>query len=335
MAVRGSVVVRRQLGGRLRSLREDAGKTIRDVAEAKLFSQSKMFRLESGRVPARMGDVWALCRFYGVDSTVADALARLAEGVHNDHWWEDHDRASPNWFHLYRSLESTCTGLFAYHPELVPGLLQTDEYTELVIATDGEVDEEVIRERLDIRLERKLSAFSRENLQVTMVVGAAALTRGIASSGVIQRQFEYLCDISSGEHVQVRILPSTMGVRARLHGQFTLMDFEDPADPSVAYVETHVGAHYFEGEAYVARYRQAMLALIDASIPVKEFEMSTSWIKATASQDGVDCVEMREHEGHIEVRDSKNPEGPGLRFTPGEWAAWLDGAKKGEFDHLV
>jgi hypothetical protein len=44
---------------------------------------------------------------------------------------------------------------------------------------------------------------------------------------------------------------------------------------------------------------------------------------------------MRQHEGHIEVRDSKNPEGPGLRFTPGEWAAWLDGAKKGEFDHLA
>jgi hypothetical protein len=44
---------------------------------------------------------------------------------------------------------------------------------------------------------------------------------------------------------------------------------------------------------------------------------------------------MRQRESHIEVRDSKNPEGLALRFTAGEWAAWLDGAKNGEFDHLI
>ena len=63
--------------------------------------------------------------------------------------------------------------------------------------------------------------------------------------------------------------------------------------------------------------------------------MTTPWIKASASESGVQCVEMRQNGGHIEVRDSKHPDGASLRFTPGEWAAWLDGAKKGEFDHLA
>jgi len=44
---------------------------------------------------------------------------------------------------------------------------------------------------------------------------------------------------------------------------------------------------------------------------------------------------MRRHSGAIEVRDSKNPDGPILRYTSAEWAAWLDGAKNGEFDHLA
>jgi hypothetical protein len=59
------------------------------------------------------------------------------------------------------------------------------------------------------------------------------------------------------------------------------------------------------------------------------------WIKATASDSGGNCVEMRRRGDAVEVRDSKDPEGPVLRFTPSELAAWLDGARKHEFDHLA
>jgi len=62
---------------------------------------------------------------------------------------------------------------------------------------------------------------------------------------------------------------------------------------------------------------------------------STQWIKARASNGGGQCIEMRRHAGGVDVRDSKDPEGPVLHYTPGEFEAWLDGAKKGEFDHLV
>jgi hypothetical protein len=38
----------------------------------------------------------------------------------------------------------------------------------------------------------------------------------------------------------------------------------------------------------------------------------------------------------VEVRDTKDRgAGPVLRFTLDEYAAWLDGAKRGEFDHLL
>jgi hypothetical protein len=60
----------------------------------------------------------------------------------------------------------------------------------------------------------------------------------------------------------------------------------------------------------------------------------SEWIKASRSASEGSCVEMRQHDGMIEVRDSKNSDGPVLRFTSAEWAAWLDGATKGEFDHL-
>lgn len=64
---------------------------------------------------------------------------------------------------------------------------------------------------------------------------------------------------------------------------------------------------------------------------------TTPRIKAAASGgNGGSCVEARRHGDVIEVRDTKaQGEGPILSFTPDEWAAFLDGAKKDEFDHLL
>ena len=63
---------------------------------------------------------------------------------------------------------------------------------------------------------------------------------------------------------------------------------------------------------------------------------TTPWVKARASDDGQNCVEQRRNGGMVEVRDSKDGgAGPVLRFTPAEYAAWLDGARRGEFDLLA
>ena len=59
-----------------------------------------------------------------------------------------------------------------------------------------------------------------------------------------------------------------------------------------------------------------------------------TWRKSTFSgANGSDCVEVAALPGggHA-VRDSKNPAGPQLRFTPSEWAAFTAGVKVGEFD---
>lgn len=57
------------------------------------------------------------------------------------------------------------------------------------------------------------------------------------------------------------------------------------------------------------------------------------WFKSTKSGGGRDCVEAAHVDhGMVAVRDSKNPDGPALAFTPGEWDAFLAVAKAGEFD---
>ena len=63
--------------------------------------------------------------------------------------------------------------------------------------------------------------------------------------------------------------------------------------------------------------------------------MALVWRKAQRSTTNGSCVEIASVAGKIAVRDSKDPGGPVLVYTPNEFSAFLDGAKKGEFDDLL
>jgi hypothetical protein len=61
---------------------------------------------------------------------------------------------------------------------------------------------------------------------------------------------------------------------------------------------------------------------------------SAVWRKSSRSNGngGNNCVEVATTPDTVAVRDSKDPDGPRLSFTPSEWAAFLAGVKAGEFD---
>src|SRR6266571_7908737 len=146
MPLQGPTVVRRQLGRRLRRLREVAGKTERDLEEANLLSRAKLWRIESGRTPVKVPDVRALCWLYGVDETTTEALVALAVGTSEQGWQEDYGDVLPGWFSLYLGLEATAGHVYTYDPELVKGLLQTPAYVRAIHeASNPDSDEETIQ----------------------------------------------------------------------------------------------------------------------------------------------------------------------------------------------
>ncbi len=60
-----------------------------------------------------------------------------------------------------------------------------------------------------------------------------------------------------------------------------------------------------------------------------------TWLKAQSSSHNGQCVEIAEAVGKIAIRDSKDPDGPILVYTPAEFEAFLNGARNGEFDRFV
>jgi hypothetical protein len=61
----------------------------------------------------------------------------------------------------------------------------------------------------------------------------------------------------------------------------------------------------------------------------------TEWKTSSKSFSNSNCVQVSEAGGMIAVRDSKDPDGPVLSFTPDQWRAFVQGARAGEFDHLT
>jgi hypothetical protein len=71
--------------------------------------------------------------------------------------------------------------------------------------------------------------------------------------------------------VSVLVLPFENGLHAAMRGPFTILDFDDPDDPSLVYVETVVGSRYIERPAHVAEFRAAFEGIRAQAIPIGEY----------------------------------------------------------------
>jgi transcriptional regulator with XRE-family HTH domain len=272
MPITGQRVVRRALGRRLTRLRLATGMSRREVAEAKLgISEATLHRIETGNVRVTAASVRALCWLYGVDQSVTDALAELAVGTAHEEWW-DTSPVIPEWFKLYIGLEASARKICTYDTELVPGELQTDDYASAVFAAAKVATADDAQRQVTLRLQRQRSLFARTPApRLVTILGEAALVRPVGGSDVLKGQVEHLRTVDALHHVEIRVLPWSAGAHAAMAGAFRILDFEDPEDPEIVYLESHVGALYLEETAQLAEYRRIFELIRASSIPLAEY----------------------------------------------------------------
>jgi transcriptional regulator with XRE-family HTH domain len=274
MSSPGSTVVRRQLGRELRALREAARKTREDVAAASIASVAKLARIESGQTPVKLADVRELCRLYGVGSQAADTLAAMAQATSKEAWWEEYGPGSlPRWFGMYLSLESVASRISAFEPSLVHGLFQTADYAhEVEQAVSPDAPEDTVENYVAVRMARQKRVFERPDPpRIQVVLGEQALNPAVGPPGCMSAQLDQLRRRSGRPRVDVRILPLYAGLHPGVFGAFSLLDFDDPNDPAVAYLETYDAARYPEAPPQVARFRRRLELIHDKSVPLEEF----------------------------------------------------------------
>ncbi|TMM34974.1 MAG: helix-turn-helix domain-containing protein, partial [Actinobacteria bacterium] len=130
----GPTVLRLLLGTQLRKLREARGVSREAAGWEIRSSESKISRMELGRVSFKERDIADLLTLYGVtDEQERDALLSLARDANTPGWWHRYSDLLPNWFSYYLGLEAAASLIRTYEIQFIPGLLQTEEYTRAVV----------------------------------------------------------------------------------------------------------------------------------------------------------------------------------------------------------
>jgi transcriptional regulator with XRE-family HTH domain len=260
------------LGRRLTRLRVANGKSRREVAEAKLgISEPTLHRIETGKVPVTAANVRALCWLYGVDQSITDALAELALGTSQEEWW-DASPVIPDWFKLYVGLEASASRIFTYDGEIIPGELQTERYASAVFGAEQAADDEAAQRHVKLRMQRQKALFARSPApDLVTVLGEGALTRPVGGKAVLTAQIEHLRRTAERTHVEIRVLSFSAGAHAAMAGAFRILDFDDPDDPDMVYLESHVGALYLEEPHEVNEYRRIFELIRRAAVPLTKY----------------------------------------------------------------
>lgn len=266
-----STVTRRQLGRKLRQLRELAGKTEADVEAARLVSRSKLWRIETGKSPVRVADARALCWLYGTDQQTTDALATLAFGTTDPGWWDEYGDASPGYFRLYVGLEEMASRMLRYEAELVYGLFQTPEYARALYEASKPGRKGDHDELLRQRLKRQEVLGRMPPPRISVVLNAAVFARQVGGARVMAGQIAHLRELARRPNIEIRVLPWEAGAHAAVDGAFTVVDFDGDDDPSVAYYDTLTEARYLEKPRELAAYPGIFESIVQQSVSLEEY----------------------------------------------------------------
>ncbi|MGI5167072.1 helix-turn-helix domain-containing protein [Spirillospora sp. CA-253888] len=272
------------LGSQLRRLREQRGVTRQAAGYTIRASESKISRLELGRVSFKERDVDDLLTLYGVaDEAERKALLQLARDANTPGWWHRYNDVLPNWFQTYVGLEESAAMIRTYELQFVPGLLQSEGYARSVIrlgnssAADHEIDQ-----RVELRMQRCERLSAPDAPRLWAVLDEGALRRPIGGPEVMRGQFEHLIEMSKLPNVTIQIMPFRFGGHAAEGGAFSILRFPEQDLPDVVYVENLTGAMYLDKRDDVDTYLQAMERLcVDSETPERTVELLGDFLRET------------------------------------------------------
>jgi transcriptional regulator with XRE-family HTH domain len=224
-------VRRRQLGRRLRLLRERAKIKAVEAAKATEWSQPTIWRIETGQNGMRARDVKMLCELYGADETTTAELTTLAKETKRPDWWRAYGNAVPPWFELYLGLEALASTIRSYEGHLVPGLLQTPACTHALMCDEPP---SLVQDRVKVRLKRQAILAPDRSAQFDFLLDESVLHRQVGDTHTMIEQSNRLLEASELPNVTVRVLPYSIGSHdGLLSGPFVILDFPQD-DPDMA-----------------------------------------------------------------------------------------------------
>jgi hypothetical protein len=171
---------------------------------------------------------------------------------------------------MYLGLEQACSVIRTYEPQLVPGLLQTEECARTVIRLGHpNVSAEEIERRVALRVTRQQFLTQPGGPSLWAVVDEAALWR-LGGRMAMRTQIQRLLEMAQLPNITLQAVPFHCGGHAAAGGPFTILRFAQPDLPDVVYLEQLTSALYLDKSQDVDHYLVVMDRLcVQAMSPTK------------------------------------------------------------------
>lgn len=258
-------VMKRSLSRKLVELRKQCGMSNAEVCKRLDWSVGKLHHMESASWIKPSGDdVAELCELYGVEGKQRDALIKLARDARQRGWWRRYNDVLAN---ELPGFEAGASQIRTFECTLVPGLLQSPKYIAYTAKAFGSRDTEIER-RKEARLERqKVLVRAVKPVRLHALIDESAILR-LNDADVRAEQIDWLLKIGKRQNVTIEIVPIAAGPYQGNGEVFTLLDFPDPADRSLVYVEGAMDERFLENfdeiERYTLRFDQIRASALDA-----------------------------------------------------------------------
>ncbi len=268
-------VRRRRLAAELRRLRERAGFTGDEVAERLGWSGSKISRIELHRIGIKQADLLLLLDLYDVADVHRESLVTLCQESSKTGRFEAVAATFPGEQAAFLYAEAEAQSVWAWDPQVVPGLLQTADYARAVMlcwhemfdAPPGEADR-----RVEARLLRQEMLDRDPPLTLAVVIDESVLHRRLGSPAIMRDQLMHIAEASERHNVTVQVIPLA-GDQLITTGAFIYMQFPQVHDVplhDIAIVEHLTGSDYIEDEEDTYRYHKAFSTLISRALTSEE-----------------------------------------------------------------
>src|ERR1700689_3465380 len=228
--VTGEPPVRRRLvGGALRRYRENMGYALEDAARVLECDRSKISRIETGQRGIRPKELRELLAEYGVPDSEQGALLAIASRGGQRGWWHPYADILSEPYMDYVIMESAASEIMTYEAQLVPDLLQTDEYARAIAAAEpGYVTHQQQEDAVAAKAVRR-QAVLNESRRLSVILGEGALHQVVGGAAVLAGQLGHLARLNDdAPAITLQVLPFSAGAHAGAgSGSLAILRFPD------------------------------------------------------------------------------------------------------------
>ncbi len=205
---------------------------------------------------------------YGVPPSEAEELVEIAREARLKGWWHPYSTVLVG---AYVGLEAAARSVRAYEQQVIPGLLQSEDYAIAMIraARLSDTPREIDR-RVHVRLARQSLLIQDDPIDLWVVLDEAVLSRPVGGDEVMRDQLVRLIEAQKLPNVTIQILPFAAGAHAGMDGTFAILDFPEAEDPDVVYAENATGGLFLEKSDELKKYHSIFDTISSTALTPEE-----------------------------------------------------------------